>query len=138
MRPGRFRFTIRGIMLAVAIGTIVSVAAARSWDRSRRLHALAVARHDAALEFYKGTEALFPSEITFTDLYFASRKLMEAESDLWSPAIAARNHLGRWKKLEQTMDRAKAEHPGACWSLVNLEEFEMYVKEAEYWAARDQ
>ena len=138
MRRIRFRFTILRMMVALAIGTVLVVSVARAWERSRRLHALALERHAAALKYYKGLERLYPSEIPLTGLYPASRKLMEAESDLWGRSTAAKAHLGRWQKFEQMTRQAMSEHPTGCYSVDQLNELDFYVKEAEYWAVKEE
>ena len=120
MRPIRLRFTILRMMR----------------ERAIRLHSLASARHASALKSFKAAEALYPCEIPLVELYEPSRKLMEAESDLWGPATAAKSHLARWRMFEQRMKVAMVEHPGGCYNQHSLDQIDLYVKEAEYWAAK--
>jgi hypothetical protein len=132
MRPIRFRFRILRMMIAVAIGTVLVVTVARARERSNRLHTLALARHEAALKVYTGALSLYPSEITLFDLYTQSRRLMEAESDLWDPSTAAKAHLGRWKMISRS-------GPPCFFGPCSGEEFkrlDLIVKEAEYWVAK--
>jgi hypothetical protein len=125
------------MMLALAITTILAATAARARERSQRLKALAQDRHAAALALYVEAARLYPGEIDIVDLYANARVLMEAERDLEGPAAAATAHLGRMKNFERQLRLEMSKPSRRNYGDMPMK-LRLYIKEAEYWAAKEE
>jgi hypothetical protein len=131
----RVRFTVRRLMVAVVVIAILSLLAVRSWERRRRLHELALARHVEALGFFTHDDASFHNgELGFHELRYSLLALMDAERDLWGAKVAAGNHLVRLKAYRADVKS----NPRLCYDSSFLLELKTSLAEAEYWAAREE
>jgi hypothetical protein len=135
MRIPRVRFTVRRMIVAVAVTAIIALFLARSWERRSRLNDLAIARHVAALERFRVDDAAWNSgEITWGEIRTSLLALMEAERDLWGARVAARNHLARLRAYQA----AVTNKPGLCYDPRFSTLVKSSVAEAEYWVAREE